>query len=124
MVNEHVHRVVAHELSRDGLHFSRPRGGEEKRLACLWDVGDNLLDLGLETHIKHAIGFVHDQIRNLAKRNGLSFQEVVKTARSCDDNVHTAAEIADLRAAGSTTVDTSVRMGLRKGREGYHWKGK
>jgi len=51
---------VVLEILGESLDLLGPGGGEEESLSVGSDLRDNLSDLGLETHVQHSIGFIHD----------------------------------------------------------------
>ena len=55
------------------LHVFRPRRAEHQSLTIWADLRNDLPDLRLEAHIKHAIGLVHHQISDTPKIRLLCF---------------------------------------------------
>jgi hypothetical protein len=49
---------VAEKVGGNIPDLSGPGGGEHEGLAAGWEVGSDLAYLGLEAHVKHAIGLV------------------------------------------------------------------
>lgn len=52
-----------------------------------WDVLQNLLDIRLETHVNHTIGFIEDHVGAAAQDQVAVFQHVDQTAGGCDNNL-------------------------------------
>jgi hypothetical protein len=57
--NVDLDKVVL-EILGESLDLLGPGSGEEEGLSVGSDLRDNLSDLGLETHVQHSIGFIHD----------------------------------------------------------------
>jgi hypothetical protein len=55
------------------LNFLRPRSAKHERLTVGPNLADYLSDLWLKTHVKHAVCFVHDQVRNATEVRLLRF---------------------------------------------------
>lgn len=72
------------------------------------DLADNLPDLGLETHVQHTIGLVHDKVGDTAQVGFARLKHVNQATGGRDDNLNTTLEITDLGALGGTTVDGGV----------------
>jgi hypothetical protein len=62
-------------------------------------------DLGLETHVKHAISLIKDEILDVGKANAATFDQVNKTARGGTKEVTTTFDKAELLIDISSTVD-------------------
>mmetsp|Transcript_17039 Transcript_17039/g.41232 ORF Transcript_17039/g.41232 Transcript_17039/m.41232 type:complete len:233 (-) Transcript_17039:537-1235(-) len=71
-------RGVVQELAGQTPHLLGPRGREEERLALARNAADNLADLGLKAHVKHAISLVEHQVRDLVQVDLASLQEVIE----------------------------------------------
>lgn len=101
--------VVLQEISGQHLNVPGERGGEHEGLT----VSDtrhvlafnDATNLGLETHVKHAIGLIKNKVLDVAERNAASLYEIHKTSRSGDEQVTAALNLAKLRANVGTTVD-------------------
>ena len=93
---------------RELLNILRPSGREHQRLTIRADLADDFTDLRLETHVKHAISFVHDEVCDTTQVSLAGFQHINETPRGRDDNLDTALEVTDLGTLGRTTVDGSV----------------
>jgi hypothetical protein len=57
--NVDLDKVVL-EILGESLNLLGPGSREEEGLSVGSDLRDNLSDLGLETHVQHSIGFIHD----------------------------------------------------------------
>jgi len=101
--------ILAEEVAGEHLDVTREGGREHERLA----VGglrhilafDNAADLRLETHVKHTIGLIEDQILNAGERDAASLYEVNKTTGSGDEQITATLDLAELGADVCTSVD-------------------
>jgi hypothetical protein len=66
---------------------------------------DNAADLRLETHVKHAIGFVQDKVFDELKRYAATFDKIDKTAGGSDEQITTTLDLSELRANVSSSID-------------------
>jgi len=53
------------------------------------DLADNLSDLRLKAHVKHAIGFVNDEVGGATQVGLVVLQQVNQTAGSCNADLST-----------------------------------
>ena len=90
------------------LYVLRPGGGEHECLPVGTNLANDLADLRLETHVKHAIRLVHDQVRHTAEVGLARLEHIDETTGSGDDNLDTALEVTDLGSFGRTAVDGGV----------------
>ena len=90
------------------LYVLRPSGGEHECLPVGTNLANDLADLGLETHVKHAIRLVHDQVRHTAEVSLARLEHIDETTGSGDDNLDTALEVTNLGSFRRTAVDGSV----------------
>jgi hypothetical protein len=92
------------------------------------DLLDDLPDLGLETHVEHPVGLVHDEVGNTAGRGRPSvrvrggygedrdspevelatLEHVDETSGGSDDNLGSTLEVTDLSSLGNSSVNASV----------------
>jgi len=72
------------------------------------NLADNLANLGLETHVKHSVGLVENEVGNTTKISLAGLQHVDETTGGGDTDFDTSAEVTDLGALGDTSVDASV----------------
>lgn len=99
---------VVEEVHGETLDLLGPSGREQESLSVRSDLRNNLSDLGLETHVEHSVGFVHNEISNTLEVGLASLEHVDQSTRSGDTDLDTSLEVSDLRALGSTTVNGSV----------------
>jgi hypothetical protein len=64
--------------------------------------------LGLETHVKHAVSLVEDEVGNTAEVGAASLEHVDQTTGCSNADLDTTGQVANLRTLGDTTVDTGV----------------
>jgi hypothetical protein len=64
--------------------------------------------LGLETHVKHTISLIEDQVGDTTEVSAASLQHVNQTTGGSNANLDTTGQVTNLRALGDTTVDTGV----------------
>ncbi len=102
---------VVEEVAGKTLHLLGPGGREHERLSVGTDLLQDLADLGLETHVEHAIGLVHDKVSDTAEVGLASVYHVDQTTGGGDADLGTSLEVADLRALGDTTVDGASAEG-------------
>ncbi len=84
------------ELVGQRFDFLRERGGKHEGLAFSRKRFDDAADLGEETHVQHAIGFVEDEEFDLREITVTLAHEVEEAARGGDDEVDGRAERLDL----------------------------
>jgi hypothetical protein len=72
------------------------------------NLANNLANLGLETHVKHTISLVKNQVGNTTKVGLASLEHIDETTRCGDANLDTTCEVTNLRSLGDTSVDASV----------------
>jgi hypothetical protein len=99
---------VTLEVLGESLNLLGPGRREQEGLSVGSDLRDDLSDLGLETHVQHPIGFVHDQVGNSLEVGSTRLEHIDKSTRSGDTDLDTLREVSDLRTLGGTTVDGSV----------------
>jgi hypothetical protein len=85
-----------------------PGGGPHASLTVGTNLADDLADLGLETHVEHAVSLVEDEVGDAAKVGLAHLEHVDQTTRGSDANLNALSEVANLLALGDTTVDTGV----------------
>lgn len=83
---------------------SRPHAG----LSVRANLSDNLANLWLETHVKHAIGLVENEVGDTAEVGLSRFQHVDQSTWSSDADFDTTSEVADLLSLGNTSIHTGV----------------
>lgn len=101
--------VVLEEVAGQHLNVAGEGGREHQSLAVV-DLRhvltlDNAANLGLETHVQHAISLVENKILNVAERNAATLNKVDKTAGGGDEEIAATLNLAELGANIGTTVD-------------------
>lgn len=99
---------VSQEIGSHGSDLLGPGGGPHERLSVRANLTDNLSDLGLETHVQHAISLVENQVSNTAEVGLAALDHIDQTSGGGNADLDTLSKVADLRATGNTTVDTGV----------------
>ena len=90
------------------LNVLRPGGGEHKGLPVRTDLADDLANLGLETHVKHAVCLVHDEVGDPPEVGLAGLKHIDETTRGGDDDLDATLEVTDLGTLGRTAVDSGV----------------
>jgi len=85
-----------------------PSGGPHASLTVGANLADNLANLGLETHVKHAVSLVEDEVGDAAKVGLAHLEHVDQTTRGSNADLNALSEVTDLLALGHTTVDAGV----------------
>mmetsp|Transcript_23476 Transcript_23476/g.65168 ORF Transcript_23476/g.65168 Transcript_23476/m.65168 type:complete len:498 (-) Transcript_23476:1400-2893(-) len=101
--------VIAEEITGQALDLCREGRTEHHGLAIFTLRHSGLLynatDLGFETHIKHAIGFVQHQELDVFHSEATTFDQIDQSPRGCHQQITTALDIAELVSHLGTTVD-------------------
>mmetsp|Transcript_21043 Transcript_21043/g.35495 ORF Transcript_21043/g.35495 Transcript_21043/m.35495 type:complete len:236 (-) Transcript_21043:673-1380(-) len=100
--------IFTQEVSGKSLHFLRPSGRPQQSLTIRANLTHNLSDLGLKTHIQHAISLVQHQVGDTTEVGGSILQMVDETARSRNDDLNTTSQIMNLGPLGHSSVHTGV----------------
>jgi hypothetical protein len=66
---------------------------------------DNSANLGLKTHIKHAIGLIQYEVSNVLEADATTLDEINKTAGSSTKDIRAPIKLAELLRNFGTTVD-------------------
>ena len=77
------------------------------------NLADNLANLGLETHVKHAVSLVKNQVGYTTEIGLASLEHINQTARCGNADLNTARKVTNLRTLGDTTVNASVANARR-----------
>jgi len=85
------------------LNFRRHCGREEQGLACKRNELGDALDIGNETHVEHAVGFVDDENLDGAHQKLAALEMVEQPAGGADQNVGAALELSVLVFEGNAT---------------------
>lgn len=96
--------VVGCELADLLGPSSRPHAS----LTVRANLANNLADLRLETHVKHAVSLVKNQVSDAAKVSLSHLEHVDQATGGSNADLNAPGEIADLLALGHTTVDAGV----------------
>lgn len=99
---------VVKEVGSHGADLLGPGGGPHQSLTVGANLLKNLANLGLETHVEHAISLVENKIGDTAQVGLASLNHVNETTRSGDADLDTARKVTNLRALGDTTVNAGV----------------
>mmetsp|Transcript_24768 Transcript_24768/g.62173 ORF Transcript_24768/g.62173 Transcript_24768/m.62173 type:complete len:292 (-) Transcript_24768:358-1233(-) len=110
---------ITQKLGGQLMDCLRPGGTPEKSLTIGTDLTNDLADLGLETHIEHAIGLIEHQIGDTTQVGLAALEQIDQTARCGDHHLDTALQITDLRTLRRTTIQTGV-LDARRGAELVH----
>ncbi|ROW15354.1 hypothetical protein VPNG_02370 [Cytospora leucostoma] len=101
--------VVLQEVTSQHLDVPREGSGEHEGLAVL-NTGHvltlhNATNLGLETHVKHTISLVEDEVLDVLQGDATTLYEIDQTSRSSHQEITSTLDLTELRANVSTTVD-------------------
>jgi len=103
--------VILEEVLSKHLNVAREGGRKHESLAVLNArhilALNNTTNLGLETHVQHAVSLVKNQILDVAQRDTTTLYEIDQSARSGDQQVAAAFDLAKLGSYLSTTVDNA-----------------
>lgn len=70
------------------LDILRPGRTEHESLTVRADLADDFTDLGLETHVQHAIRLVHDEVSDPTQIRLASLKHIDETTGGGNDNLH------------------------------------
>lgn len=101
--------VVLEEILGEHLNVAGEGGRKHESLAVL-GAGhilalNDATNLGLETHVQHAISLVENEVLDAGQRDASTLNEIDKSARGGDEEIAAALDLAELRSYLSTTVD-------------------
>lgn len=99
---------VGQEVRGKGADLLGPGSGPHASLTVGANLADDLANLGLETHVQHAVSLVKNEVGDAAKVGLAGLEHVDKTTRGSDHHLHTPSEVADLGTLGHTTVNAGV----------------
>lgn len=99
---------VGKEVGRKSANLLGPSGGPHESLTVRANLADNLANLGLETHVQHAISLVKNKVGDAAQVGLAGLEHVDETSGGGNADLDTAGEITDLGALGDTTVNAGV----------------
>jgi hypothetical protein len=93
------------------LNIARESGAEHESLAILGARHilslDDSTNLGLETHVKHAIGLIENKVANIGETNTSTLDEIDETAGSGAEEVATTLNEAQLLIDIGATINYS-----------------
>ena len=100
--------VLLQEVAGEHLNVTGESGRKHEGLAS-GDVGhvltlDNAANLGLETHVQHAVSLVENEVLDVAERDTSTLDQVDKTSGGSDDQITATLNLAKLGTNVSTTV--------------------
>mmetsp|Transcript_2601 Transcript_2601/g.5285 ORF Transcript_2601/g.5285 Transcript_2601/m.5285 type:complete len:264 (+) Transcript_2601:667-1458(+) len=87
---------VSQELRGQSADGGRPSGGEEHRVPLPWHLVQNLPDLWLKTHVKHAVCLIKDELDNTLEAQLAPFKKVVDAAGGAGDAMNTGPDLRQL----------------------------
>ena len=87
------------------LDLLGPGSTEHERLSIRSNLFENLLDLRLESHVEHSVGFVENEVGDSSEVRLARLDHVDESSRSSDDNFGSSLEISNLLSFRYTTVD-------------------
>lgn len=100
--------VVLQEVASKHLDVTGERGREHESLAVVDRrhvlALHNTANLGFETHVKHAVSFIQDQVLDVAKRDTATLEKVDQTTRSGNQQVAATLNLTQLGANIGTSV--------------------
>jgi hypothetical protein len=99
---------VVEEVGSQSANLLGPGSRPHESLSVGSNLANDLADLGLETHVKHAISLVEDEVGNTTQVGLTSLEHVNQTTGGGNADLDSSRKIADLRTLGDTTVDTGV----------------
>ena len=111
-------RVGAREVADPAVECGR----EEHRLALPSEMSHDAVDLRLEAHVEHAVGFVENENRHFRDGDEPAVEQVLHPTRGRDDDVRPGGELglcAERYAAKYGSDSQVARRGDRCHRLGY-----
>jgi len=99
---------VVEEVGSQSANLLGPGSRPHESLSVGSNLANDLADLGLETHVKHAISLVEDEVGNTTQVGLTGLEHVNQTTGGGNADLDSSGKIADLRTLGDTTVDTGV----------------
>ena len=99
---------VLEEISGESADLLGPSSRPHESLTVRANLLNDLANLGLETHVQHAISLVEHQVSDTTQVGLTSLKHVNQTTGGGNADLDTARQITDLRTLGDTTVNTGV----------------
>jgi hypothetical protein len=101
--------VILEEILSEHLNIAGEGGREHESLAAL-NTGhiltlNDAANLGLETHVKHAIGLIENKVLDVAERDAATLNQIHESAGGSDKKIATAFNLAELGSYLSTAID-------------------
>lgn len=95
--------VVVQEICGKLADVLGPSSGPHASLSVGANLANDLANLGLETHVQHAVSLVENEISNATQVSLAGFEHVNETTRGCNADLDAARKITDLLTLGDTT---------------------
>jgi hypothetical protein len=93
---------------REFLYILGPRGAKHESLAIRPNLPDDLAYLRLETHVKHTVGFIKNEVSNTLKVGLATLEHVNQPAWCGDGNLNTTLQVSNLGAFGGAAIDGGI----------------
>jgi hypothetical protein len=100
--------VVVEEVRGELTDLFGPSSGPHASLTIRANLANDLANLGLETHVKHAVSLVENEVGDTAKVGAASLEHIDQTTGGSNANLNTTRQVTNLRTLGDTTVNTGV----------------
>ena len=111
----HVHLDrVRQEIAGQRLHLLRPGRRPHQGLSIGTNLRYDLSDLRLESHIEHAIGFVHHQVRDSPQVRHAGLQEIELPTRRRDHDLRAPAQLIGLVASRHASEHAGIANSARR----------
>ncbi|MNK72935.1 hypothetical protein D3C87_924220 [compost metagenome] len=98
---------ILEELRGQARDLGRHGGREEQGLALGRRQFEDALDVGDETHVEHAVGFVDDHHLDAGQQDLAAFEQIEQTARRGDQDVDALVQQRHLVAHGDSADQQS-----------------
>jgi hypothetical protein len=99
---------ILEEVGSQSADLLGPGSGPHQSLSVRSNLANNLANLGLETHVEHAISLVENEVSDTTQVSLTSLKHVNQAARGGNADLNSSREIANLRTLRNTTVNTGV----------------
>lgn len=100
--------VILQEVTGQHLDITRESGREHECLALVNGrhvlTLDNAANLGLETHVQHAISLIENEVLDVLERDTATLNQVDETTGGSNEQIAATLDLAQLRANVGTTV--------------------
>lgn len=103
---------VVHKRARQRLHSLRVRSGPESGLLAVRHHAHQVLNVGEESQVKHAIALVQNHVIHLRQVYGTLGNEIHETTGSSNEDMRTGGQLLVLRTRRDTTVKTRRETAL------------